>query len=58
MVESKKLSPFFFFWPHLLACKISFSQPGIEPMSSVKTLSPNHWTSREFPKKLNLKSHN
>jgi len=54
MVESKQLSPFFF-WPHLLACKILFPRPGIEPTSSVKTLSPNHWTSRELPKKLNLK---
>ena len=55
MVVSKKLSPLFFFFPHPLACKTLFPWPGIEPMSSVKTLSPNHWTSREFPQKLNLK---
>ena len=52
---AQKVKSFFFFWPHLLACKILFPWPWIEPTSSVKTLSPNHWTSREFPKKLNLK---
>ena len=41
---------FFFFWPHCVACGILVPQPGIEPVpSAVKVLSPNHWTSREFP---------
>ena len=33
-----------------LACGILVPRPGIEPgPSAVKTWSPNHWTTREFP---------
>ena len=43
--------PFIFiFWPHLAACGIFVPQLGVEPAPlAVKTQSPNHWTSREFP---------
>ena len=41
---------FFIFWPHLAACGIFVPQLGVEPAPlAVKTQSPNHWTSREFP---------
>ena len=34
-----------------MACEILVPQPGIEPVpSTVKARSPNHWTTREFPK--------
>ena len=43
---------FFFFWPHRMACGILVPQPGIEPGTmAVKMLSPNHWTTRKFPRK-------
>ena len=46
---------FFFFWLHCVACGILVPRPGVEPMpSAVKSLSPNHWTSREFPMDLQL----
>ena len=44
-----------------MVCGISVPPPGIETrFLAVKVLSPNHWTSREFPKeqfstKYNLK---
>ena len=41
---------FGFFWPCRVACGILVPRPGIElGPSAVKTQSPNHWTSREFP---------
>ena len=44
------ISPFFFFWPHCVACGILVSQPGIKSGAlAVRVLSPNHWTAREFP---------
>ena len=40
---------FFFFWWHPTACEILVPQPGIRPRDpTVKALSPNHWTAREF----------
>ena len=41
-----------FFWPSHMACGILVPRPGIEPgLSAVKARSPNHWTTREFPKR-------
>ena len=41
---------YFFFWSHCTACRILVPRPGIEPRpTAVKVLSPNHWTTREFP---------
>ena len=41
---------FFFFWP---VYGLLVPQAGIEPApSAVKTLSPNHWTTKEFPRLL------
>ena len=44
----KKVLPFFSFGPCHEACGILVPQPGIEPGWQWK-LSPNHWTTREFP---------
>ena|SRR5574340_1218115 len=42
-------------WCHTAASGILFLQPGIKPQpSAVKALSPNHWTTREFPFHLSL----
>ena len=42
---------YIFFWLPWAACGILVPWPGIEPgPSAVKVLSPNHWTSRKFPK--------
>ena len=39
---------FFFFWPHLAACKILVPWPGIKPVPpAVETQNHNHWTTRE-----------
>ena len=48
----------FFFFPHCMACMILVPWLGVEPMSStVKTQSPNQWTTREFPRiEFNVKS--
>ena len=45
-----------FLWPHHhTACEILVSNQGVNPgFSAVKVLSPNHWTSREFPRKPSL----
>ena len=41
---------FFFFLLHCVACIILIPQPGIEPVPlAAKALSPNHWTTSEFP---------
>ena len=41
---------FSFFWPYCEACGILIPWPVTEPQpSAVKVLSPNHWTTREFP---------
>ena len=38
------------FWPHHAACRILAPQPGTEPRPwQWMCLSPNHWTTREFP---------
>ena len=43
-----------FFWLRHMACKILVPGPGIEPgPTAVKALSPDHWTTREFPTILN-----
>ena len=43
----------FIFWSCHVACRILVSLPGIEPgPSAVKAWSPNHWTTREFPKSI------
>ena len=40
----------FFFLLHWVAFRILVPWPGIEPrLSAVKALSPNHWTTKEFP---------
>lgn len=40
---------FFFFWLHCKACVILVPYPGIElGTTTVKALSANHWTTREF----------
>ena len=40
----------FLFWPRSVACGILVPQPGFEPTPlAVKTRSPNHQTTREFP---------
>ena len=45
----------FITWPHLKVCRILFPQTGMEPGPSVvNVLSPNCWTTREFPKGLNF----
>ena len=47
----------FFFWLHCvsMACQILVLWPGIEPVSSaVKAWSPNHWTTKEFPRDVHL----
>ena len=37
-------------WPHHVACRILVPQPGTEPRPwQWMCLSPNHWTTREFP---------
>ena len=41
---------FVLFWLHYMACGISVSWPGIEPVPpAVEAWSSNHWTTREFP---------
>ena len=41
--------------PHLKVCRILFPQIVINPgPSAVNVLSPNHWTTREFPKGFNF----
>ena len=41
---------FIYFWLCHAACGILVPRAGIEPRPlAVKALSPNHWTSREFP---------
>ena len=41
----------FLLWLRCAACGMLVFQPGIEPASSaVKILSPNHWTTRDFPR--------
>ena len=41
---------FFPFWPPRMTWEILVSLPGIAPQAcTVKSLSPNHWTTREFP---------
>ena len=48
---------FFSFWPRCVACGILIPQPGIKPApSAVNAWSPNHSTTREFPKYFFLKS--
>ena len=43
-------SVFLGFWPYCIACEILVPWLGIEPQSLVvKALSPNYWTTREFP---------
>ena len=50
---------FFFFWICCVACRILVPQPGIKPEPpAVEVLSPNRWTSREFPQIFNLWSTN
>ena len=62
MMEEKKRQSFMyvciyicmyllFFWPCRMTCGILVSQPGIEhrPLA-VSMQSPNHWTTREFPR--------
>ena len=39
----------FFSQPHCTAWGILVPQSGIQPGLAVKMLSPNHWTTREFP---------
>ena len=40
---------FFFFWPHLVSCRILVSQSGIETRPLVvKAQSPNHGATRKF----------
>ena len=44
------LSFFFFFFATPSACRTLVSWPGTEPRAlAVKALSPNHWTTTEFP---------
>ena len=41
----------------MLECGILVPQPGIEPTApAVEALSPSHCTTREVPKKVNLKN--
>ena len=45
------------FWPHLAACEILVSLPGNEPMPlALKVRNFNHWTIREFPTCVFVKS--
>ena len=40
-----------FFWSHLVACRISVSWPGTEPVTSVLgAQSLNHWATEEVPR--------
>ena len=49
----KKSNFFFLFWLRRAACEILVPRPGIEPWPwAVRTPSPNHWTAREFPRKV------
>ena len=52
---------YYFFGPHHTACGILAPRPGIEPAPpAVEAWSPNHWTTREFPRllsKVNFFSH-
>ena len=44
---------FSFSWPRCAACGILVTQPGVEPgPSALKAWSPNHWTAREFPRRI------
>ena len=50
-MKKKRSFHLFIYWPCCMACGISVPPPGIEPRPlAVKVPSPNHWTSREFPK--------
>ena len=49
MIHIKRFSPHFF-WPRHMTCGILVPPTGIEPVLAVKALSPNPWTTREFPK--------
>ena len=41
------------FWPCCVACRILVPQPGIKPvLSALEARSPNHWTAREFPRRI------
>ena len=47
----------FFFFFVMLECGILVPQPGIEPIApAVGALSPSHCTTREVPKKVNLRN--
>ena len=47
----------FVFWPHRTVCEILVPCPRIEPRpSAVRTRSLNHWTAREFPSTMFLRS--
>ena len=56
-ITPRKSDFFFFFWPHCEACGILIPPPGIEPQAqgSESAESPNHWTTREFPRQSDLK---
>ena len=46
-----KLILFICFWSHHMACGILVPPPGTKHRpSAVRVQSPNHWTTREFPK--------
>ena len=52
-----RMLAFFSFGLHCvsMACQILVLWPGIEPVSSaVKAWSPNHWTTKEFPRGVHL----
>ena len=58
IIHSFRIEFTFFFFALLHGLQVLVPWPGIEPMSStVKTQSPNQWTTREFPKiEFNVKS--
>ena len=54
-VNGAKKIPFFFFLLYHMACRILVPRPGMEPRpTKVKLPNPNHWTTREFPRKVIL----
>ena len=55
-VKENVLLLLLFFWLCRVACGILVPRPGIEPRPmAVKALSPNRWTTREFPRKCIIK---
>ena len=46
------LEEFVYFWLHRVACEILAPQSGTEKASGSESTEPNHWSAREFPRRI------